>query len=320
VGNSREVSSPRSLESSTIETRPLDGVLLIDKPAGPTSHDVVARIRAVTGERRVGHTGTLDPLATGLLPLVLGRATRLSAHLTGGAKTYEATVRLGFGTDTDDAQGAPLGPAAARVPGDAAIDAALARFRGTFAQVPPSHSAKKIGGHRAYDLARQDAAPVLAPVTVTVTHLERTGREAGLLRLTVTATAGFYVRALARDLGRDLGCGAHLAALRRIRAGRFDVADALPLAEAERLGRDVAGRLIPPAEALADLAAVTVTPAGLQRTLHGNPLSPEHLAGRWVPPAGARADAPVRILDADGRLLALAHSRGGALHPAVVVG
>jgi tRNA pseudouridine55 synthase len=294
----------------------MDGVLLIDKPSGPTSHDVVARMRAVTGERRIGHTGTLDPLATGLLPLVLGRATRLSAHLTGGAKTYDATLRLGFGTDTDDAQGAPTGPPQPTLPDDASIDAALERFRGTFDQVPPAHSAKKIGGRRAYDLARADAAPVLPPVSVTVTRLERTGRDADLPRLTVTATAGFYVRALARDLGRVLGCGAHLAALRRTRAGRFDVAGAIPLAEAEHLGRGVAARLIEPAEALADLAAVTVTPLGLQRVLHGNPLGPEHLAGRWVPPGGA----PVRVLDSDGRLLALAQARGGALHPAVVVG
>lgn len=298
----------------------MDGVLLIDKPSGPTSHDVVARLRTVTGERSIGHTGTLDPLATGLLPLVLGRATRLSAHLTGGDKTYEATLRLGVATDTDDALGEPLGPAAADLPDDAAIDAALAHFRGTFDQIPPSHSAKKIGGRKAYDLARQDAAPRLEPVTVTVSRLELVGRDADRLHVVVTATAGFYVRALARDLGQALGCGAHVSALRRTRAGRFDVADALPLAEAERMGPAVAARVIPPAEALADLAGVTVTPLGLRRALHGNPLSPEHLAGRWVPPAGAAAGRPVRILDQDGKLVALAHSRGGSLHPAVVLG
>ena len=298
----------------------MDGVLLIDKPSGPTSHDVVARLRAVTGERSIGHTGTLDPLATGLLPLVLGRATRLSAHLTGGEKTYDATLRLGFATDTDDALGQPLGPATADLPGDAAIDAALARFRGTFDQVPPSHSAKKVAGRKAYDLARQDAPMTLEPVSVTVSRLESTGRDGDRLQVTVAATAGFYVRALARDLGQALGCGAHLSALRRTRSGRFDIADAIPLAEAERLGAAVGARVIPPAEALADLPAVTVTPLGLRRVLHGNPLSPEHLAGRFVPPAGAPGGGPVRILDADGRLVALAHSRGGALHPAVVLG
>lgn len=298
----------------------MDGVLLIDKPAGPTSHDVVARLRAVSGERRIGHTGTLDPLATGLLPLVLGKATRLSAHLTGGAKTYEAVLRLGFGTSTSDAQGEPLGPPAAQLPDDASVDAALARFRGTFEQVPPAHSAKKVGGRRAYELARQDVAPTLTPVMVTVTHLERTGREADRLHLTVTVSAGFYVRALARDLGQALGCGAHLAALRRTRAGRFDVADALSLAEAERLGPDVAARILTPADALADLPAVTVTPQGLQRAVHGNPLGPEHLARGLSSLAAAGGGQPVRVLDAEGRLLALAHARGGTLHPAVVVG
>jgi tRNA pseudouridine55 synthase len=298
----------------------MDGVLLIDKPSGPTSHDVVARLRAVTGERSIGHTGTLDPLATGLLPLVLGRATRLSAHLTGGDKTYAATLRLGFATDTDDALGQPQGPVTTSLPGDAAIDAALSRFTGTFAQIPPSHSAKKIAGRKAYDLARQDTPPVLEPVTVTVLRLENLGRDADRLHIAVTATAGFYVRALARDLGQALGCGAHLSALRRTHAGRFDVAEAIPLAEAERMGPTIADLVIPPAEALADLAGVTVTPLGLRRALHGNPLSPEHLAGRWVPPSGAAGGAPVRVLDEDGKLVALAYSRGGALHPAVVLG
>jgi tRNA pseudouridine55 synthase len=298
----------------------MDGVLLIDKPAGPTSHDVVARVRAVSGERAIGHTGTLDPLATGLLPLVLGRATRLSAHLTGGDKTYEATIRLGFATDTDDADGRPLGPASAAIPGEAAVIGALARFRGDFDQVPPAHSAKKIGGHKAYDLARRDAAVTIAPVAVTVRRLECTGLDADRLSLTVCATSGFYVRALARDLGQVLGCGAHLSALRRTRAGRFDVASAIPLSEAERLGPDVAAHLITPADALLDLPAVTVTALGLRRALHGNPLNPEHLAGRAVPGTGAGPGRPVRVLDEAGRLIAVAQSRGGALHPAVVLG
>src|SRR5262245_13791980 len=124
----------------------MDGVLLIDKPSGPTSHDVVARMRSVTGERSVGHTGTLDPLATGLLPLVVGSATRLSSYLTGHDKTYEATVRLGFATDTDDAEGQPLGAASSDRPGEARVVEALARFRGEVEQVPPRHSAKKVGG------------------------------------------------------------------------------------------------------------------------------------------------------------------------------
>ena len=206
----------------------IDGVLLIDKPTGPTSHDVVARIRRVTGQRGVGHTGTLDPLASGLIVLVLGRATRLSSVLTGTDKTYEATVRLGFATATDDALGQPLSEMTPAVvsgvgpgPSDEAVRRALEGFCGTFDQTPPSHSAKKVGGVKAYDAARRDSPLLLAPTSVTVRSLEWTGRDGDSLNLRVTATAGFYVRALARDIGVRLGCGAHLTALRRLQSGPF---------------------------------------------------------------------------------------------------
>jgi tRNA pseudouridine55 synthase len=299
----------------------MDGVLLIDKPSGPTSHDVVARLRAVSGERSIGHTGTLDPLATGLLPLVLGKATRLSPYLTGRDKTYEAIVRFGFATDTDDAAGQPLGAASNDLPDESRIAEVLKQFEGEIQQMPPRHSAKKIGGHKAYDLARRDEPVALESVPVTVRAIACTGREGDRAHVTVTASSGFYVRALARDLGQALGCGAHLAALRRTRSGRFGIEDAMPLADAERLGRAIADRLITPADALGDLPAVTVTQAGRKRAQHGNPLGPEHLAGRWLPPvAGGPNPAPVRILDENGSLLALAHSRGGSLHPAVVLG
>ena len=296
----------------------MDGVLLIDKPSGPTSHDVVARLRRTSGEKSIGHTGTLDPRATGLLPLVLGRATRLASFLSGGDKTYVATIRLGFATDTDDADGRPLGTPAADLPDDAAIDRALASFSGSGEQLPPSHSAKKVGGRKAYELARREEPVALKPAAVTVHRIERTGREGDLVHLTVAASSGFYVRALARDLGSRLECGGHLLALRRTHSGSFDVADAVPLEDAERLGRDVAGRVLPPADALPGLPAVRLTEAGLKRALHGNPLGPEHLEGRSVPPA--TSPLPVRIVAADGRLVALARSRGGALHPVVVLG
>lgn len=297
----------------------MDGVLLIDKPAGPTSHDVVLRLRRTSGERSIGHTGTLDPLATGLLPLVFGRATRLASLIGGADKTYDATIRLGVSTDTDDADGRALGAAAIDLPAEAAIDAALTHFTGTFEQVPPSHSAKRVDGHKAYDLARQSKPVDLKAVLVTVRALERRPSEHGLVRVRVTARSGFYVRALARDLGTRLGCGGHLQALRRVSSGAFDVADAVPLDEAERLGRALEARLLAPADALPDLPAVRLTEAGLKRALHGNPLGPEHLEGRWIPPAGT-TPGPVRVLANDGRLVALAQSRGGALHPVVVLG
>jgi tRNA pseudouridine55 synthase len=292
----------------------MDGVLLIDKPAGPTSHDVVIRLRRTTGERSIGHTGTLDPRATGLLPLVLGRATRLASHLIGGDKTYEATIYLGVATDTDDADGRTTGPVAMALPDDATIDLALEEFRGTFPQVPPRHSAKKVSGRKAYDLARRDEPVELRPVDVTVRELERTGRSGHQVAIRLTATAGFYVRALARDLGRQLGCGAHLAALRRTRSGAFEVSAALPLEDAERLGRDVIRHLLPPADALPDLPAVQVTESGLKRAVHGNSIGPEHVVGwrTWGP--------RVRLIGPDGGLVALADSRGGALHPVVVLG
>lgn len=296
----------------------MDGVLLVDKPSGPTSHDIVARLRSVSGERSIGHTGTLDPLASGLLPLVLGRATRLAQFLTGGDKTYDAVIRLGSFTETDDAQGRviPGHEGGTAAPADDALESVLETFRGTFPQVPPRHSAKRIGGHKAYDLARQDQPIALEPVSVTVRSLELVSRTGDDVRVTVTATPGFYVRALARDIGQALGCGGHLAALRRTRSGTFAVEQALPFADVERLGRDVSAHLLSPALALAELSAVTVTEPGLRRALHGNPLAPEHVAGRWIPPGNA---APIRVLDPAGGLVALAYSRGGALHPAVVL-
>ena len=295
----------------------MTGVLLIDKPSGPTSHDVVARIRRATRERGIGHTGTLDPRASGLLPLVLGKATRLAGLLTGSDKTYDASIRLGISTDTDDADGTPLGDAAPTLPDDAAIDAAIDSFRGEIAQVPPAHSAKRIRGEKAYELARRAEPVTLAPVTVTVRALERLSRQGDRIELRVTASAGFYVRALARDLGQRLGCGAHLADLRRTRSGHFDVAQAISLDAAERLGVDLASRLISPTDALPQLPSVRLTGAGLTKVSHGNPVGPEHLEGGWIP--AATAPGPVKILGPEGDLAALGHSRGGMLHPSIVL-
>jgi tRNA pseudouridine55 synthase len=297
----------------------MTGLLLIDKPSGPTSHDVVARIRKTARERSVGHTGTLDPRATGLLLLLCGKATRLSTLLMGHDKTYDARVALGVATDTDDADGEPIGKLDSARPSREELDAALAGFRGTFAQEPPAHSAKRVGGHRAYDLARADKAVPLAPVDVTVRALDCQAydEETGAIDLRVTASSGFYVRALARDLGRVLGCGAHLATLRRTYVGDFDVTKAIPLDEAERLGEDIVQHLRSSREALPDLIEVTVTPVGLTRALHGNPLAPEHLMRHWLPPSSHTA--LVKVLDEAGAVVALARSRGGALHPSMVL-
>ncbi len=296
----------------------MNGVLLIDKPSGPTSHDVVARIRNIAKERSVGHTGTLDPMATGLLPLVMGKATRLAPYFAGSEKTYVAEVRLGFETSTDDAQGdAVASPFQGCFPRALDVQAALLKFQGSFEQVPPQVSAKRVGGKKSYDLVRKDRAVELNPVTVTVSDLKLLGRDEQTIRLEVTASAGFYVRALARDLGRALGCGGHLAALRRTKSGTFDLAQAIKFEDAERLGPAVEAHLISPAAALSHFPAVTANLAGFKRATHGNSLAPHHLAGQFVPVAGA--GQKVRILDEDGVLIALADSRGGELHPAVVL-
>ena len=299
------------------------GALLVDKPAGPTSHDVVAVVRRALNTSRVGHTGTLDPLATGLLVLLIGPATRLAQFVAADDKEYIADVRLGVSTPTYDAASlADAGAPAAELPSPQEIDAALSHFRGTFMQAPPPFSAKKIAGVPAHEHARKQRPVQLAPVEVDVRRLERlpsSGVRApapGLLTLRVVASAGFYVRSLAHDLGERLGCGAHLEGLRRIRAGRFSVDDALSLDSIVTDPAAAARRLVPPGELLSDLPAASLNARGLIRVAHGNPLSPDHLAER---PRGAREGQTVRVFDGSD-LTAVARVAGdGSLQPIVVL-
>jgi tRNA pseudouridine55 synthase len=298
----------------------MDGVLLVDKPSGPTSHDVVQRLRRSTRESRIGHTGTLDPRATGLLLIVIGRATRLASRLSAHRKTYDADIRLGFPTDTDDADGEAIADEILPPADLSVILAALPAFVGEIDQVPPQHSAKKIGGERAYALARSDRRVPLAPVRVTVfavDPIESSAWTPGRIRVRVTASSGFYVRALARDLGSALGCGGHLTELRRTSVGRFDLAQAMPLDQAEALGPVLGDRLVTMSDALPEAPAVWLTAEGLVRVKHGNPVGPEAVAAGGWPLAGA---GDVRLLDDAGTLIAVAQPRGGALHPVVVVG
>jgi tRNA pseudouridine55 synthase len=335
----------------------LTGALLVDKPSGPTSHDIVAFTRRVLKTSRVGHTGTLDPLATGLLVLLIGPATRLARFVAGDDKEYIADVRLGIATPTYDAESlsAVHSPSAAsRYPLGAEVEAALGRFRGSFLQTPPAYSAKKVAGVAAYEKARKNQAVDLRPVSVTVRELEvlavpesgqRTadGGPGGLLRLRVVASAGFYVRSLAHDLGEALGCGAHLEALRRTRAGRFRAEDAATLDVLEGAGPAAAARVIPVNTLLADLPAVVLTEEGLRRARNGNVLGPAHLEKGGCPlfrVPGAefpgkiegfqanrkdlhpeKVTAPFfRVLDAAGTLVAVADTLAdGLLHPLVVL-
>lgn len=199
-----------------------EGLLLVDKPAGPTSHDIVDVCRRAYGERSVGHLGTLDPFATGLLVLLFGRATRLATFIEGDPKVYDATVRFGSETDTGDPTGVPThsGP----IPSADAVRAALVELTGDLEQVPPAYSAKHVnGGGRAYAAARRGSALTLAPVAVRVERWDLRAIRGDLAEVTVTCSTGTYVRALARDLGRKVGSAAHLAALRRVAVGSFRV-------------------------------------------------------------------------------------------------
>ena len=301
----------------------MDGLLVIDKPSGPTSHDVVARARRALRERRIGHTGTLDPLATGVLPLVIGRATRLARFLSGARKRYRADVRLGWATDSGDAEGAPIGERCPDVSFDrAALETALAGFRGTFMQQPPVFSAKKIDGVRSHERARRDlaTAPLPVPVEVTVEALNLVSFEDGLLVLDVTVSAGFYVRALAHDLGVRLGVGAHLQALRRTASGEITLASAIPLADLDgEAGRAAAeAALIPLAAMLPSMPGIILTADGEKRVRHGQNLEAAACAGLWPE---VMPGSHVRLLTAAGDLLGLAEPSpsSGILHPAVVL-
>lgn len=301
----------------------MTGVLVVDKPSGLTSHDVVARVRRALGERRIGHTGTLDPLATGVLPLVIGRATRLASLLAGEDKEYVATVRLGVATDTYDATGAPAEREFTRCAESVTrdqVEAALTTFRGTREQVPPAFSAKKVGGVASYELARRNQAIALAPVVVTVSALTLERFECPLAQIRVTCSAGFYVRSLAHELGERLGCGAHLESLRRTRAGSYTQADAVPLDLIESEGPRAALRVVPLERLLLHVPAVTLNDRGARRASHGNWLSPADVEGAFPAPLATGERSRYRLLDRAKHLIGIADQRpDGALHPVIVL-
>jgi tRNA pseudouridine55 synthase len=291
-----------------------EGGLVVDKPAGPTSHDVVAVARRALGQPRVGHTGTLDPLATGVLPLLLGRATRLAQFLASSDKTYLATIQFGQATSSYDAAGEPVGPAHAVTLDPVELEAALSQFRGPRQQMPPAVSAKRVGGHRAYDLARRDQPVALTAVDVEVTALTLVSTEQSRADVRVTCSAGFYVRSLAHDLGIQLGVGAHLVALRRERSGRFTLADSVGM---DQLAGGLAGlgdHVRPMADLLPDWPAMTLDDDEVARVGHGQPVSAVAAPGE-VPVLSGR----LRLIDRFGHLVALAEPRAGFLHPVLVL-
>jgi tRNA pseudouridine55 synthase len=294
-----------------------DGVLVVDKTAGPTSHDVVAVARRALATSRVGHTGTLDPMATGVLVLVSGRATRLAKYLAHDIKGYEAHVTFGRATTTYDAEGAATAESG-RVPERAALEAALATLAAARTQVPPAYSAKKVDGEIAHRAARRDAPLALPPVAVTVHRLALVAYADGIATLALDVSAGFYVRSLAHDLGVAVGTGAFLSALRRTRAGAFDLGQAVPFGELAAVPRGGArDRLLALDTLLPGLPAVTLSADGARRIRHGQTVS-------GTVPDGAAA-GPVRLVDEAGHLVAIARpapAGGGAvlLQPVVVLG
>ena len=307
-----------------------DGVLVIDKPMGPTSHDIVACVRRTLSLKKVGHLGTLDPLATGVLPLVVGRATRLASLLAGASKQYDAVIRLGLITDTYDITGTVVGGADAPRPDatSAEIDGlqpspetiahAAAGFVGSYPQRPPPFSAKKIDGVRAYDLARRRQLVEVTPAQVTVEALTVLSIDGPRVRCRVVCSSGFYIRSLAHDLGDALGCGGCLETLRRERHGPFNLQAAVPLAQIVEKSAWVATQFVPMGSLLPSIPAVVVSDQGARRAAHGNPLRVADMvpaAGLPLPNAGR-----VRVLDERGRLLAVADRRGdGTLRPKIVL-
>ncbi len=213
----------------------MNGVLIIDKAAGLTSHDVVNRVRRILGQRSVGHLGTLDPMATGVLPLVTGSFTRLAQFYVSSEKTYEGAIRFGFSTDTYDAEGEPMSTPQAVSLKQEEIEALAGRFRGVIEQMPPPFSAKKIKGVPAYKLARNQKEVVLQPVQVEIKEFEIVAVEADRARFRARVASGTYMRSVAHDMGKVLGCGAHLESLRRTAVAEFTVADAHTLDELQSL-------------------------------------------------------------------------------------
>ncbi len=273
----------------------MDGVLLVDKPIGPTSHDVVAAVRRALKTKKVGHTGTLDPMASGVLPLCIGEATKLVQFVVEGDKTYRATVALGVRTDTYDAQGQVTARATVPPLSRAQLEAALSKFRGTFDQLPPMFSAVKIDGKKLYEHARAGEVVERAARPVTVRRLELLGHEASSLELEIDCSKGFFVRALADDLGEALGCGAHLSALRRTRVGTFTIEQSIPLATLEAGGPAVAsGRLISLENAVSGLPDLVVDEAAARKVRCGGAVTVSNPPDTY------------RVSDSAGRLLAIA--------------
>lgn len=293
----------------------MDGVIVVDKPQGWTSHDVVGKMRRITGTKKIGHLGTLDPLATGVLPLVIGRATRLSQFYTRSEKIYEGVVRFGWSTDTYDREGEQVGPATEVLVDPDRLELLLDRFRGRIQQTPPAVSAKKIGGKRAYELARSAVAVELEPVEVEVYEITIVEVAGATARLRVHCSGGTYMRSIAHDLGQLLGTGAHLDELRRLASGEFEIGQARTIAQLEALAAEqrMVDALVPAASMLPLFPVVCVDDGVVAAIRNGRnfPASPFRMN------AGAMH---VKAIDARGELVAIGKAvLPNLYHPIVVM-
>jgi tRNA pseudouridine55 synthase len=282
----------------------IKGILIIDKPPGMTSHDVVEQVRSIFKIRQVGHTGTLDPFATGVMVLCLGRATRVARYFEGLDKAYRSTLKLGVVTDTGDGDGIVQEVRAVPELSPEQIESALQPFRGTIAQQPPAYSAVKVAGERLYVRARR-GEEVSAPLRqVTVRTLQLESLEGDEVTLFVECSKGTYIRSLAYDIGQLLGCGAHCSSLVRTTVGPFAIEEALGLEDLEDLGeRGALEKLLGLDEALSRfLEPVRLTPQGASFLAHGRPVEKDAVAR---PPANIRSGTTYRALDSGGELIAL---------------
>jgi len=289
----------------------MNAVLIVDKPAALTSHDVVNRIRRILQERSVGHLGTLDPLATGVLPLVVGNLTRLAQFYTSCEKTYEGTIRFGFATDTYDAEGEPTSPARDVAVSLDQLRQLASRFRGTIEQTPPPFSAKKIQGVPAYKLARKQAEVALKPVQVEVKEFEILELAGCVVSFRARVTSGTYMRSVAHDMGQLMGCGAHLASLRRTAVGEFALADAYTLEELEAAVKtgETNDIFIHPRKLLPQFPSVTANEEMAARIRNGRPVNlPELSQSRTV-----------KVFAGQRELIAIATRVAGTLFHAKIV-
>lgn len=290
----------------------MNAVLIIDKPAGLTSHDVVNRLRRILNQRAIGHLGTLDPMATGVLPMVAGNFTRLAQFYNASEKGYEGTVRFGFATDTYDAEGEALGAKQSVTIELAHLQELSKKFRGVIEQMPPPFSAKKIHGVPAYKLARKQKEVTLAPVKVDLKEFEIIACEGDVAQFRALVASGTYMRSVAHDLGREVGCGAHLASLRRTSAGEFTLAEAHTLEEVEEAGRREAWDevVVHPRKLLPQMPSVTATDEVAARIRSGRAVNlPEFSRARQV-----------KVFYGQRELIAIATRVAGTLfHPGIVL-